>query len=492
MPRSSPCRRRSATSRGAARARISRWPTSPSASRSAISTSASRDRLARASRQPGAAGREAGGPRELRRHGAARRLSRPQRGTRPVRTGRHHGRARRCRRALDALRRAARAAERRVAARLHAGLRDLRHAQRRALQRGARLPRAQRLAPRRRHLRRRQAERGLVGQPGRAGQAARHRPLLRHRRQQPRLVLRLDRADARQPGRPAASGAPTSRSSRSRTGSTRRPGWSRALGIERLAAVLGGSLGGMQALAWSMRYAARLRHCIAIATAPNLSAENIAFNEVARRAIVTDPDFHGGHYYAHGTVPRRGLRVARMIGHITYLSDGAMDARFGRTRRPGARRLQHAGRRVPDRELPAPPEREVQRVLRRQHLPAHHPRARLLRPGGGARRRPGARLRGGAGEVPDRQLHHRLALPAGAFARDRAGAGRQPARRELRRDRRAARPRRLPARRPALPRAAAGALRRIAAEPDAPARGARRAARRRPRHEPRAAGGRCR
>jgi homoserine O-acetyltransferase len=103
-----------------------------------------------------------------------------------------------------------------------------------------------------------------------------------------------------------------------------------ALGIERLAAVLGGSLGGMQALDWSLRYPDRLRYCIAVATAPNLSAQNIAFNEVARRAIVTDPDFHGGHFYEHGTLPRRGLRVARMIGHITYLSDDAMEAKFGR------------------------------------------------------------------------------------------------------------------------------------------------------------------
>ena len=103
-----------------------------------------------------------------------------------------------------------------------------------------------------------------------------------------------------------------------------------ALGIEQLAAVLGGSLGGMQALAWTLRYPQRLRHCVAVATAPNLSAQNIAFNEVARRAIVTDPDFHGGHYLAQGTVPKRGLRVARMIGHITYLSDDAMEAKFGR------------------------------------------------------------------------------------------------------------------------------------------------------------------
>jgi homoserine O-acetyltransferase len=109
-----------------------------------------------------------------------------------------------------------------------------------------------------------------------------------------------------------------------------------ALGIERLAAVIGGSLGGMQALAWTLRHPHRLRHCIAVATAPNLSAQNIAFNEVARRAIITDPDFHGGHFYAQGVVPQRGLRVARMIGHITYLAEDAMDTRFGRELKHGA------------------------------------------------------------------------------------------------------------------------------------------------------------
>jgi homoserine O-acetyltransferase/O-succinyltransferase len=102
------------------------------------------------------------------------------------------------------------------------------------------------------------------------------------------------------------------------------------LGITQLAAVLGGSLGGMQALAWTLRHPLAVRHCIAVATAPNLSAQNIAFNEVARRAIVTDPDFHGGHFYEHGVVPKRGLRVARMIGHITYLAEDAMDSKFGR------------------------------------------------------------------------------------------------------------------------------------------------------------------
>jgi len=105
------------------------------------------------------------------------------------------------------------------------------------------------------------------------------------------------------------------------------------LGVTQLAAVLGGSLGGMQALAWTLRHPEKLRHCVAVATAPNLSAQNIAFNEVARRAIITDPDFHGGHFYEHGVVPKRGLRVARMIGHITYLAEDAMDAKFGRALR---------------------------------------------------------------------------------------------------------------------------------------------------------------
>ena len=103
-----------------------------------------------------------------------------------------------------------------------------------------------------------------------------------------------------------------------------------ALGIQRLAAVMGGSLGGMQALSWTLQYPGRVRHAVVIASAPNLTAENIAFNEVARRAIVTDPDFHGGHFYEQGTIPKRGLRIARMIGHITYLSDDVMNEKFGR------------------------------------------------------------------------------------------------------------------------------------------------------------------
>ncbi len=152
-----------------------------------------------------------------------------------------------------------------------------------------------------------------------------------------------------------------------------------ALGIRTLAAVMGGSLGGMQALSWTLQYPERARHAVVVASAPNLTAENIAFNEVARRAIVTDPDFHGGHFYEHGVIPKRGLRIARMIGHITYLSDDVMNEKFGRMLRNAVegeacrrRRLPllDAGRRVPDRELPALPGRQVQRVLRRQHLPS--------------------------------------------------------------------------------------------------------------------------
>ena len=107
------------------------------------------------------------------------------------------------------------------------------------------------------------------------------------------------------------------------------------LGIECFAAVIGGSLGGMQALQWSLAHPGRVRHVLAIASAPRLTAQNIAFNDVARNAILTDPDFHGGDYYQHNVVPARGLRLARMLGHITYLSDDAMADKFGRELKSG-------------------------------------------------------------------------------------------------------------------------------------------------------------
>ncbi|MEI7740221.1 MAG: homoserine O-acetyltransferase [Betaproteobacteria bacterium] len=105
------------------------------------------------------------------------------------------------------------------------------------------------------------------------------------------------------------------------------------LNIHTLLAVMGGSLGGMQVLSWTLQYPDRVKNAIVIASAPNLNAENIAFNEVARRAIVTDPDFHAGNFYKYGVIPARGLKIARMIGHITYLSDDVMNTKFGRTLR---------------------------------------------------------------------------------------------------------------------------------------------------------------
>lgn len=107
------------------------------------------------------------------------------------------------------------------------------------------------------------------------------------------------------------------------------------LGIDVWAAVIGGSMGGMQALQWSIEYPERLRHALVIAAAPRLSAQNIAFNEVARQSILTDPEFHDGRYVEHNTYPRQGLILARMVGHITYLSDDAMREKFGRDLRSG-------------------------------------------------------------------------------------------------------------------------------------------------------------
>ena len=109
-----------------------------------------------------------------------------------------------------------------------------------------------------------------------------------------------------------------------------------ALGVQTWAAVVVGSLGGMQALQWTLSYPDRLRHAVVVASAPKLTAQNIAFNEVARQAILTDPEFHGGHYYEQGVVPASGLKLARMLGHITYLSDDQMAEKFGRSLKDGA------------------------------------------------------------------------------------------------------------------------------------------------------------
>jgi homoserine O-acetyltransferase len=108
------------------------------------------------------------------------------------------------------------------------------------------------------------------------------------------------------------------------------------IGIECFAAVIGGSLGGMTAMQLALDSPERARHIAVIAASAKLTAQNIAFNDVARQAILTDPDFHGGDYYSHGTYPRRGLRLARMLGHITYLSDDSMATKFGRELRNGS------------------------------------------------------------------------------------------------------------------------------------------------------------
>jgi homoserine O-acetyltransferase len=102
------------------------------------------------------------------------------------------------------------------------------------------------------------------------------------------------------------------------------------LGIEKLAAAIGGSLGGMQAMQWTLSFPDRIGHAFVIAAASRLSTQNIAFNDVARQAIVSDPDFHGGNFYAHNAIPARGLKLARMLGHITYLSEDLLMEKFGR------------------------------------------------------------------------------------------------------------------------------------------------------------------
>ena len=221
------------------------------------------------------------------------------------------------------------------------------------------------------------------------------------------------------------------------------------LGIDCFAAVMGGSLGGMQALAWSIRYPQRVAHCISIASTARLSAQNIAFNDVARQAILTDPDFHGGDFYAHGVVPKNGLRVARMIGHITYLSDDDMAEKFGRTLK------------ADDLAFGFGAEFEIESYLRYQgdKFAAYFDANSYLLitkaldyfdPAAAFGESLARALEQRDRVVPDRVVHHRLALRAGAQPRGREGAARQSTAGDLRRDRRAARPRRVPARRRAL------------------------------------------
>ena len=173
--------------------------------------------------------------------------------------------------------------------------------------------------------------------------------------------------------------------------------WQICLGIDCWAAVIGGSLGGMQAMRWSLEYPDRVKHCVVIAAAMKLSAQNLAFNEIARQAIVSDPAFAEGNYLKNGAIPAQGLALARMVGHITYLSDDAMANKFGRDLRSGT--LEQGT----EDEM----EFQVQSYLRYQgnqfssnfrcqHLYPDDPRAGLFRPGPGIRQRSCGRFQASA------------------------------------------------------------------------------------------------
>ena len=207
------------------------------------------------------------------------------------------------------------------------------------------------------------------------------------------------------------------------------------LGIESLFSVAGGSMGGMQVLQWAASYPNRVFSALPIACATRHSAQNIAFHEVGRQAIMADPDWRGGRYHLEGTNPRRGLAVARMGAHITYLSDAALHRKFGR--------------KFQDRENPtfsfdadfevesylAPSGFFVRRALRRQFLSLSHARHGLFRPRRRLRRHGGQRLQGHADALLRDLIHLRLAVPDGGIARHRARAQRRRRARLVRRDR---------------------------------------------------------
>ncbi|MFD2354002.1 alpha/beta fold hydrolase [Nonomuraea ferruginea] len=223
------------------------------------------------------------------------------------------------------------------------------------------------------------------------------------------------------------------------------------LGIERLAAVAGGSLGGMQAMEWAVMYPDQVDAVVAIASTHALHPQGMAWNAIARDSIMRDPAWQGGHYYGTGRAPDGGMGVARMVGHITYLSAPALGDKFGRAAAVRRRPPLHDHRAgVRGGELPAPPGWLVRQALRRQHLPLRLARADVLRPRAAARRRiadAGARRRRRA-DAADR-LQLRLALPAEGVGGGRAGAARPRQAGRVRGDRGTVRPRLLPARRSA-------------------------------------------
>ena len=227
-----------------------------------------------------------------------------------------------------------------------------------------------------------------MGRDDRPRQGVRHRPLLRRLHEPARRLPRDDgsrRRPTRRTGRPYGSDFPViTVADMVRT----ERAFLDELGIERLAAVAGGSLGGMQAFEWAILFPDQVDAVVAIASTHALHPQGVAWNAIARDAIMRDPAWQGGHYYGTAEAPSAGMGVARMIGHVTYLSALALERQV---RPPAAVRRRHplhdhrAG--VRGRELPAPPGRLVRQALRRQHLPLHLARADVLRSRAAARRR---------------------------------------------------------------------------------------------------------
>ena len=152
------------------------------------------------------------------------------------------------------------------------------------------------------------------------------------------------------------------------------------LGIGRLAAVAGGSLGGMQALEWAVLYGDDVGAIVPIASTHALRPQGVAWNAIARNSITADPDWQGGHYYDTGRTPTRGMGVARMVGHITYLSAQALGQKFGRRLQHSRRHpLRARGARVRGRELPAPSGGQLRQTVRREHVSIHVARAVVFR-----------------------------------------------------------------------------------------------------------------
>ena len=218
-------------------------------------------------------------------------------------------------------------------------------------------------------------------------------------------------------------------------------------GIEKLFCVLGGSMGGMQVLEWASSYPERVFSALPIATGARHSSQNIAFHEVGRQAVMADPDWHGGKYFDYGKRPEKGLAVARMAAHITYLSEAALHRKFGRNLQDREALTFGFDADFPDRELSAPPGHDLRRPLRRQFLSLHDPVDGLFRSRRRSWRTAGRCLRRHQDPFLPGLLYFGLAVPDRGKPLDRPCAERRGRISILRRDRDRPWPRRLPARR---------------------------------------------